>query len=36
MLRLLEHIPILGHYVVHPLLSTVHFTIDTVQTLLGL
>lgn len=36
MLHLLEVIPVLGPFVVAPALDVVHFTVDTVQFLLGI
>jgi hypothetical protein len=36
MLKLLDHIPILGTYVVSPVLDLAHFTINTIQYILGL
>jgi hypothetical protein len=36
MLHLLEAIPVLGPFVVGPALDLVHFTVDTVQFLVGI
>lgn len=36
MLKLLGEIPILGTYLVGPLLDTVHFVVDSAQFLVGI